>query len=149
MSKVTALHAGEYQCLGSTGTEVFNTIRLYTLDGKSEKCQSKAKEVRHLLFCPRISSHVCLNSCFRAQARRIQPHTILRAHVRSKMWSRLWLNLVRKRWKSHAERFSEWEQHPQEQCGFLSFVCGIGWVNLLSASRGRCGEVKEVAHHYW
>lgn len=87
ISKVTALHAGEYQCLGSTGAEkVLNTIRLYTLDGKSEKCQSKAKEVQHLLFCPRISSHVCLNSCFRVQAGRIQPHTILRAHVRSKMW---------------------------------------------------------------
>lgn len=53
ISKVSALHAGDYQCSNSTGQQmVFNKIRLHTVDGECENC--KVPKTKHELCCVHV-----------------------------------------------------------------------------------------------
>lgn len=59
ISKVSALHAGDYQCSGSTGQQmVFNKIRLHTVDGECENF----KVPKQSMNCAALTFSVCCYS---------------------------------------------------------------------------------------
>lgn len=58
ISKVSALHAGDYQCSESTGQQmVFNKIRLHTVDGECENCKVPKQSMNCAAFTFSVSCY--------------------------------------------------------------------------------------------